>query len=438
MWPGVERIPGLIRAGGSMGAAGAPGETVPPAAWRNRRRSSAMSLAVLYRSDARFDERLQADPFQFLGDRVVDLAGRTRLGGGDRLQDVPERITSEWSLSGQQLVEHDAQAEDVGSPINPVTFAPGLLGTHVGGRAGQPPALAEVLILEGEPEVRHAGFARCVDQDVGGLDVPVDQPSGVGVMQGVGDGGDQLRRIPEGRSSLSHPDRQVAAFDELRHDEAESVLRATHVEDRHDVGMVQPGEDPGFNEKRLDILGVGDSFRVRHLDGDRAVEVIVVSKIDPSEPALTEPTDDPVAADLGGIAVRGAARTLEGRLRAGGSRQALLSHPRSHSNPQRAFGAFRFRQALRLIHRLDPRQRSIAFMAAKRGHCLIPSRDGEVGQDDRRLRRDDLRLSSPMASSPGFHCDSRRRLAVVPSRSGRTPAVPPQRSAGNPIGTVGK
>ena len=86
--------------------------------------------------------------------------------------------------------------------------------------------------------------------------------------------------------------------------------------------MVQLGEDPGFNEKRFHILGAGDSFGVWHLDGDRAVEVIVVSKIDPSEPALTEPTDDPVAPDLGGIAVRGAARTSDGRLRAGRSRQA--------------------------------------------------------------------------------------------------------------------
>jgi hypothetical protein len=51
---------------------------------------------------------------------------------------------------------------------------------------------------------------------------------------------------------------------------------------------------------------VGDSLGVWHLDGDRAIQVIVVSKIDPSEPALPEPMDDPVAPDLGGIAFRGA------------------------------------------------------------------------------------------------------------------------------------
>ena len=50
-----SRIPGSIRAGWLMGTAGATGETVPPAVWRNTRRSSAMSLAVVYRSVARFD-----------------------------------------------------------------------------------------------------------------------------------------------------------------------------------------------------------------------------------------------------------------------------------------------------------------------------------------------------------------------------------------------
>ena len=158
-----------------------------------------MSLAVRVALRRPLRQRLQADPFQFLGDRVVDLAGRTRLIDDDRLDDVQERIAAKWSSSRQQLVEHDAQAEDVGSPVDPVAFAPGLLGTHVGRRAGQPAPLAKVFILEGEPEVGHAGFARCVDQDVGGLDVPVDQAPGVGVMQGVGDGGNQLRRIPERR-----------------------------------------------------------------------------------------------------------------------------------------------------------------------------------------------------------------------------------------------
>ena len=50
----MEWIPALIRVGCLSEPQVAAGETVPPVDWRNTRRSSAMSLAVLYRSDARF------------------------------------------------------------------------------------------------------------------------------------------------------------------------------------------------------------------------------------------------------------------------------------------------------------------------------------------------------------------------------------------------
>jgi hypothetical protein len=166
------------------------------------------------------------------------------------------------------------------------------------------PTLSKVFILEGETEVRHARFACGVDQNVRGLDVAVDQPSSVGVVQGVGDGGNQLRRIPEGRSTLAHPDRQVAAFDKLRDHEAEPVFSATHIEDRHDVRMVEFGEDSGFNKERLDIKGASDSFGVRHLDGHRAIQVIVVRTINRTEPAVAQPMDDPIAPNpgrLGGV-----------------------------------------------------------------------------------------------------------------------------------------
>ncbi len=106
-----------------------------------------------------FRECLLADPFELLGDGVINLAGWARLGGRDLLQDLKVRLTPEWSSPGQQLVEHDAQAKDVGSPIHAVAFAPGLLGAHVGGCASQPGPLAEVLILERQSEVGHAGLA---------------------------------------------------------------------------------------------------------------------------------------------------------------------------------------------------------------------------------------------------------------------------------------
>ena len=114
-----------------------------------------MSLAVVYRSDARFDSAFRQIRSSSLG--IVSSIWRGGRGSrGDQIcsMDSPVvRIAPEWSSPGQQLVEDDAQAEDVGSPIDPVTFAPGLLGTHVGGCSSHPATLAEVLVLERKTEV---------------------------------------------------------------------------------------------------------------------------------------------------------------------------------------------------------------------------------------------------------------------------------------------
>ena len=59
MWTGAVSASWVDPGGVAIGTAGATGETVPPVVWRNKRRSSAMSLAVVYRSDARLDSALR-------------------------------------------------------------------------------------------------------------------------------------------------------------------------------------------------------------------------------------------------------------------------------------------------------------------------------------------------------------------------------------------
>ena len=67
-----------------------------------------------------------------------------------------------------------------------------------------------------------------------------------------------------------------------------------------------------------------------------------MSEIDPSEPALTEPTDDPIAADLGGIAVGEVARTVDWAVASRRFPTGSSSHPRSHSIPLRAIARLPF------------------------------------------------------------------------------------------------
>jgi hypothetical protein len=125
-----------------------------------------------------------------------------------------------------------------------VPLTAGLFRAHVGRRAGQAAELAIVLVLERQPEIGQVRPAQGIEQDVGRLDIAVDQPVSVGVMQCFGDPGDELGRIPERGTAPRHPGRQVAPLDVVRDHEAEAVVGAPDIVDRHDVGMIQPGENP--------------------------------------------------------------------------------------------------------------------------------------------------------------------------------------------------
>ena len=127
--------------------------------------------------------------------------------------------------------------------IDAVALAARLLGTHVGRGPREVRTGAEVLLAQGHAEIRDDGPTGLVQQDIGRLDVAVDQALLVGVVQGLGHGSGQAHRVRQGQAALAQPRRQVGPLDERRHDVAEAVGRATHVEDRHNAcdGSARPG-----------------------------------------------------------------------------------------------------------------------------------------------------------------------------------------------------
>ena len=121
-------------------------------------------------------------------------------------------------------------------------------------------------------------------------------------MQGIGDRGHQLGRLLERRAALKDPLLQVAALKELRNDVAEAVLGAAGVVDGHDIRVLELREDLGFREIGFEIIRRRDPLDVRHLDGDGAVELVVVGEIDATETAFSEQPDHAIATDLGRVA----------------------------------------------------------------------------------------------------------------------------------------
>ena len=121
---------------------------------------------------------------------------------------------------GEQLVEHHAQAVDVGAAVDAVGRARGLFRRHVPRGAGDESlfAAACLVLAQGEAEVHQHRRAFGGENDVGRLDVAVDDQPRVGVRQSVGHGGDDPRRLLPGRAVVPQPAAEVGAFEVIGDD----------------------------------------------------------------------------------------------------------------------------------------------------------------------------------------------------------------------------
>ena len=183
------------------------------------------------------------------------------------------------------------------SAIDPMPFATGLFGTHVSGRPGVAWPLADILLPQGQPEVGHEWLAALVEQDVPRFDVPMDQPLLVSVVQRLGHRRHQFDRFVDRKPGLLEPRGEVGAVDVLRDDETGELLGAADIEDRDDVRMIEVRDRAGFGQVGFGVFEAIHQLAMRHLDGHRAAQLVVVGQIDEAEPALAQHSFDPVATD---------------------------------------------------------------------------------------------------------------------------------------------
>jgi hypothetical protein len=222
-------------------------------------------------------------------------------------------LGDERSSPVQEFIENHAQAEDVGSSIHSVTLPTSLLRTHVRWGSSEPTNFPEILFLERQSKVGKEGVSRGIDQDVARLDVSMNQPPRMSKVQGFGDRCYQSRRLVKAGSALLDPLGKVAPLDELGDHEAQTIIGAPQVVNRHDMRMVEAGEDTGFVQVRLDVFRLRDAIRAGDFDRDGAVEIVIEGEEDLSEPACPKPSEDLVATDLRGLGNgEGARRVLIG------------------------------------------------------------------------------------------------------------------------------
>ena len=142
-------------------------------------------------------QALQADDLQVARDLRVALRRRLGRTCADLVEDLDVSTAGVGGLAGQQGVQDCAQAIDVGGRREAPLHARRLLRRHVGRSPHDGARLRQVAVAldaPGQAEVGHVRLAVLVDQDVGRLQVAMEDAALMGVVHRLGDGRDQPGR----------------------------------------------------------------------------------------------------------------------------------------------------------------------------------------------------------------------------------------------------
>ena len=132
-----------------------------------------------------FVQAFQADRFQVPIHGWIESVGTSRFLFADLPQRLHGRFRSEWRSTGKQLVENRAQAVNVRRGRQSFALTRRLFGRHVSGCAEDGGAHRQagiVLRQLGQPEIGDVRFALLVEQDIGGLQIAMENAALVGVM----------------------------------------------------------------------------------------------------------------------------------------------------------------------------------------------------------------------------------------------------------------
>ena len=170
--------------------------------------------------------------------RNIGIEGRRHLGAAvdvlDRHRDRGLAVIRR--SAGDHFIHHDTQRIQVAAVIHPAAL--GLLGRNVMHRtqslSGQCVAFGH---HPGDAEVSHLHAAVFQHHDIVRLDIPVDDPPAVGMLQGLADlNGKMQGLLPVQNALLFHVLLQADTVDQL-HDDIVRLLGGRNIVHRHNIGM---------------------------------------------------------------------------------------------------------------------------------------------------------------------------------------------------------
>ena len=264
--------------------------------------------------------RFQADRLQVGWDRRSSQV-RRRGFLVEHLEQQIGPLALERHGPAKQLVQEHAQAVDVGSTIDALVQAAGLLGRHIGGCSQDVAFLGQGrlhVLVAGQAKVRQQRLVVPVQQNVRRLDVAMDDAHLMGVIQCVGN----LRRPPGrlhgGRLRFLEQRGEVRTGHEIVN-QVGQIAFLSDFEERNNGGMPQLGRCPGLAQKPLPARVPGSQPRTEHFEGHDAPQPRVFGPKDDAHAPLPEYAQDAINSQPADLA-----RTLR-----------RLAAPRRRSRPGR-------------------------------------------------------------------------------------------------------
>jgi len=139
------------------------------------------------------------------------------------------------------------------------------------------------------------GAAPGLDDHVRRLDVPVDEPARVRLVQGAGDLVHDRRGALGVQSSLAAEERRKVLALHVPHDEIGHV-RVGHARlvDGDRVGMLDRRREAGFAPKALQVVGIAGQCRSDDLDRHPAAKLGLLGQVDDAHASSAQHPFDPV------------------------------------------------------------------------------------------------------------------------------------------------
>jgi len=269
-------------------------------------------------------------------DRVEGGRDLGPRGGGrgrvlvEVVEDLKEGLPGDRGPAGEEGVEGGAEAVDVGGRADGGEVAERLLGGAVAGGPEEPARDAEGgaggggVEVAGEAEVGQADVAVGVDEDVGGLEVAVEDPAGVAVLDGVGEPGDDAGGLGRGEGALAGDALLEGLARDVLGDEVGGALVLADVEEVDDVAVGDPAEGRRLAEEAPAVARVGVAAGEEELEGDDAARPRGAGRVHDAHAAAGDLAEEGVGADPlhGDRVAGGGARTGSDGREAHGGREA--------------------------------------------------------------------------------------------------------------------